>query len=72
MKRIIAVALAIILLTSGQVSNILADAPEMEWDRTFSRSGSFVGSSVYQTTDGGYVITGFTESYGFGLLLSKL
>jgi len=37
-----------------------------EWDRTFGGSESDWGSSVQQTKDGGYILLGYTESYGTG------
>jgi hypothetical protein len=38
----------------------------LQWDQTYGGSGNDIGYSVRQTTDGGFVIAGFTESYGAG------
>jgi len=39
----------------------------MEWDKTFGGSASDVGIDIKETTDGGYIITGYTESNSNGL-----
>ena len=42
----------------------LSTHPVEEWNMTYGGNDCEIGSSLAQTSDGGYVITGFTESYG--------
>jgi hypothetical protein len=45
-----------------------AQAPDTLWTKTFGGSDDDRGFSVQQTSDGGYVITGWTDSFGAGAL----
>ena len=41
--------------------------PEMiTWEKTFGESGNDMANDIIQTTDGGYVLVGYTESKGSG------
>ncbi len=56
-------------LTGGNTDLVLLKTDENgneEWTQYYGASGYEEGSSVQQTTDGGYIITGITDSVGSG------
>ncbi len=55
-----------IFVTSTWGGVAFADAPEILWDSTFGGSGFDLGRSVQQTSDGGFIVLGDTQSYGAG------
>jgi len=48
------------------IVGLFAQAPDTAWTRTYGGSGEDIGKWVHETSDGGYIIVGWTDSYGAG------
>jgi hypothetical protein len=58
--------LKISLLVFILAITISGQVPDTLWTKTYGGAGSEVGYSADQTNDGGYIIAGLTDSFGFG------
>jgi hypothetical protein len=56
----------IVLVVSFIAMVTYAQAPDTLWTRTYGGAGNDVGNSILQTSDGGYIVAGYTESFGVG------
>jgi len=61
---IVGVAIVLGFLLSTEATGALA--PDVEWNKTFGGSDFDVAKSVQQTSDRGYIVAGYTVSYGAG------
>ncbi len=57
---------ATLFLLLGTLHPLPAQAPDTLWTRTYGGSSYDYGSSVQQTSDGGFVVAGGTWSFGAG------
>jgi hypothetical protein len=46
--------------------NLLSDSPLEIWNKTYGGIGYELGNAVLQTSDDGYILTGYTSTYGVG------
>jgi hypothetical protein len=65
MKGFMLAGLALLLVGLG-VGKSVAQAPSWEWVKTFGGSEDDWGYSVQQTSDGGFILVGWTWSFGAG------
>ena len=63
-NKLICVCLLVLLASVATTSAEIA--PEKEWDKTFGGANHDSAYSVQQTADGGYILAGWTASYGAG------
>jgi hypothetical protein len=54
----------IVLVVSFVAMAMYAQAPDTLWTRTYGGTGDDYASSILQTSDGGYIVAGYTESFG--------
>ena len=64
----ISLYIKVVILLIATSSLVLAQAPDTLWTKTISGDDTDLGFSVQQTFDGGYIIAGYTDSYGAGNL----
>ena len=57
MKSVV-IAAGFVILFWGQ--DIYAQPPDIAWTQTFGGTSYDCGNSVQQTTDGGYIVAGYT------------
>ncbi|HBU31209.1 MAG TPA: hypothetical protein DEB14_02670, partial [Dictyoglomus sp.] len=69
MKKIfllLSVFLIFSLLISGCAPKKDTTPPQQVWQKTYGGSNDDEAFSIQQTTDGGYIVAGWTESFGAG------
>jgi len=72
-KKLITIVIGMLLfvtalsVTGNSNNNYGSDCRDDGWSQTYGGSYDDVGYSLQQTSDGGYIIVGYTRSYGAGL-----
>jgi hypothetical protein len=71
MKRIVSLTAALVLTIAPPVVSLVAPQlllaqPDTLWTRTYGGTDVDVGYSVAQTADGGFIVSGYTSSFGTG------
>ena len=64
-KMFMLAGLAFVLIGLG-IGSSVAQAPSWEWAKTFGGRKNDLGFSMQQTRDGGFILLGWTESFGAG------
>lgn len=62
MKTLPTILLALSISTILGTGNIMAQAPEIEWQKSLGGSAGESATSIQQTADGGYIMAGYSES----------
>lgn len=66
MKRIFFIATLLLSIVHGN-----AQTPTIQWQKSFGGTGNENANSIVQTTDGGYILAGYTSSSNGDVTLNK-